>query len=117
MIKAILNIEGLLVLLLSIFMYFYHYHFSLMWFLILLFAPDISMLGYIVNSRIGATLYNIFHSYILPILCIILGMLFTNNITIMLGLVWTAHIGMDRVLGYGLKYNNSFKETHLQKLT
>lgn len=113
--KMLLHVEGFAVLALCI--YFYgENQFSWLLFLILLLAPDISMLGYLVNQRIGALIYNVFHTYSLTIGIIIFGILFSNTTLLAVGLIWTAHIGMDRMVGYGLKYPTGFKDNHLGRV-
>ena len=113
--KILLQVEGIAVLLLSL--YFYSYHqFSWFLFLALFFVPDISMLGYLFNNRIGAVLYNIFHTYSFPIGGTMLGMLLSNNFILAFSLIWCSHIGMDRMLDYGLKYLTHFKDTHLNRV-
>ncbi|MBE5102241.1 DUF4260 domain-containing protein [Priestia aryabhattai] len=116
MIKKLLQLEALLVLSISIWIYFYHFHFSLFWFLVLLLSPDISTLGYIINSKVGTIIYNLFHTYFSSITCTLLGILVDTKLPIAIGLIWIIHIGMDRVIGYGLKHKDSMKETHLQML-
>ena len=81
-----------------------------------LLAPDLSMLAYGINNHVGANIYNLFHTYIISILIVIIGAYFKIDIVIMIGLIWTAHIGMDRMFGYGLKYETDFKDTHIQRL-
>jgi hypothetical protein len=113
--KIFLHLEGFAVLLLSL--YFYeHNQFSWVLFFILLFSPDISMLGYLLNNKIGALLYNLFHTYIISILVIFCGLLLNNETVLATGLIWSAHIGMDRMIGYGLKYPTTFKDTHLNRV-
>ncbi|MDN4524055.1 DUF4260 domain-containing protein [Fictibacillus fluitans] len=114
--KKTLQAESLLFLILTLLLYFYHFHFSIVWFFVLLFVPDFSMLGYSVNPRMGSITYNFFHTYLLPLLLGIVGMIVKMDAFIMIGLIWAAHIAMDRTLGYGLKSEHSFKETHLQLL-
>jgi hypothetical protein len=83
-------------------------------YLIMLASIDLSMLGYLAGSRVGAALYNLFHNYTGPVIWITIGLL--NFQTLWLagfGLVWMAHIGGDRALGYGLKFGDGFKHTHL----
>ena len=58
----------------------------------------------------------IYFTYIISILIVIIGAYFKIDIVIMIGLIWTAHIGMDRMFGYGLKYETDFKDTHIQRL-
>ncbi len=74
------------------------------------------MLAYGINNHVGANIYNLFHTYIISILIVIIGAYFKIDIVIMIGLIWTAHIGMDRMFGYGLKYETDFKDTHIQRL-
>ena len=74
------------------------------------------MVGYLKNSRNGNIIYNIGHVYAWTIVLIIIGILINLNLLILLSLIWTAHISMDRAMGYGLKYPSDFKDTHMQKL-
>jgi hypothetical protein len=85
-------------------------------FALLLLAPDLSMLGYLAGPRVGAVAYNVFHSYPLPAALGIFGMLAGAPLAVSVALVWFAHIGMDRLLGYGLKYPTGLKDTHLQRV-
>jgi hypothetical protein len=82
-------------------------------FLILFLAPDLSMLGYAGGSRIGAICYNAAHSYLAPALAWMVLRLAAPEWALPVALIWAAHIGFDRMLGYGLKYAASFHETHL----
>ncbi len=85
-------------------------------FVLLLLAPDLSMLGYLAGVRTGSAVYNVFHAYPLPALLAIYGV-FTGSGTILsLALIWLAHIGVDRMVGYGLKYPTNFKDTHLNRV-
>ncbi|WP_206711602.1 DUF4260 family protein [Peribacillus faecalis] len=70
-----------------------------------------------LDSKIGAVIYNIGHSFILPILMLLLYVFFLNDALLMIALIWFAHIFMDRLFGFGLKYQNDFKETHIQKIS
>lgn len=79
----------------------------------LFFAPDISMLGYAVNTHVGAWVYNLFHHRAIILLVIVAGYLLHNEITIAAGILLFAHSSFDRMLGFGLKYNDSFTNTHL----
>lgn len=82
-------------------------------FAVLFFLPDLSMAGYLGNPRLGATLYNIGHTYLITLGLVALGLGIGQPIVTAVGLIWTAHIGFDRMLGYGLKYPDAFKATHL----
>ena len=113
--KIILHMEGLMVLLLSVSIYWLN-EYSWGLFFILLLAPDISMIGYLVNKKVGAKCYNLFHTYSLPIMTVLIGVFLSNYLIVAIGLIWSAHIGMDRALGYGLKYETDFKDTHLNRV-
>lgn len=82
----------------------------------LLFVPDIFMVGYFFSTRLGAFLYNAGHSYFLPALMIYIAWANHHPMAIAIGLIWLGHVGFDRFFGYGLKYDSSFKETHLGAL-
>ncbi|MEW9675169.1 DUF4260 domain-containing protein [Lentibacillus sp. L22] len=114
-IAMVLRIEGLLVLALSIYVYFY-LQFSWIMFVILLLSPDLSALGYLKNNKIGSIFYNLFHTYSIPMTIIIYSLLTHSQTLLMISLIWVAHIGMDRMLGYGLKYPTKFQDTHLNRI-
>jgi len=78
-----------------------------------LLLPDLSALGYLGGTRLGARIYNLFHITPLPGVLIAVGWWQSASLATALGLVWLAHIGMDRMLGYGLKYGDDFQHTHL----
>jgi hypothetical protein len=107
-----LRVEGAAVLAVSLFTYS-RYGQAWWLFALLLLVPDLGMLGYLDNSRIGATTYNLFHSYLFPAGLVIVGIAAKSPVTYSIALIWFAHIGVDRALGYGLKYEDSFKHTHL----
>lgn len=113
--KILLRLEGLVVFILCLSIYGY-YELSWLLFIILLFAPDISMLGYFINKKIGAFVYNIFHTYTISVPVTVIGFLSAQPIFFTVGLIWTAHIGMDRLFGFGLKYPTDFKDTHLNRV-
>jgi hypothetical protein len=75
--------------------------------------PDLFMLGYLRGTRVGAAVYNLGHSYPLPAAMSLTGAVWHHPLTLALGLLWLAHIGMDRLARYGLKYDVSFQHTHL----
>jgi hypothetical protein len=83
-------------------------------FVLLLLVPDVSMVGYMVNTRVGSQIYDVVHTYALPLVLIAFGLAANTPLAIQIGLIWFAHISMDRVVGYGLKYATDFKDTHLQ---
>ncbi|MFK0297671.1 DUF4260 domain-containing protein [Brevundimonas sp. NPDC090276] len=82
-------------------------------FAVLFLAPDLSFFGYLAGPRIGAWAYNLAHSLIGPLLLATAGGLIDNRLATALAFIWLAHVGFDRVLGYGLKSPDSFGVTHL----
>ncbi len=85
-------------------------------FVVLILAPDLSMLGYLGGNRTGAACYNAVHTLVLPAVLAGCGILTATPLIVQLALIWFAHIAGDRLLGYGLKYPDEFKKTHLQRL-
>ena len=85
-------------------------------FALLLLAPDASMLGYLGGPRLGAAHYNAFHTYPLPAVLAAFGLLSGFTPALAVAFVWFAHIGMDRAVGYGLKYPTAFGDTHLGRV-
>lgn len=78
-----------------------------------LLVPDVSMVGYFVNTRVGAWVYNFFHHKLLAIIVMILGFYLGNSTVTLAGIILFGHSAMDRMFGYGLKYEDSFHNTHL----
>lgn len=88
--------------------------FAWWWFLVLILTPDIGMLGYLVNSKIGALAYNVFHHKGLAVLVYFMGLYFANDILQLMGVILFSHASLDRIFGYGLKYRTSFNDSHLK---
>lgn len=88
------------------------------WWLVplVILLPDLLMAGYLRGTRLGAQLYNLAHSTLLPAAVIGLGWSLDRPLVLAVGLVWLAHVGLDRALGYGLKYDDHFQHTHLGHL-
>jgi hypothetical protein len=82
-------------------------------FAVLFLLPDLSMLGYLAGRRVGAACYNAAHSYLGPALLAALGTMMSMPTPLFVACIWAAHVGFDRLLGYGLKYGTSFGDTHL----
>ncbi len=112
---VLLRLEGLAVLAIATTLYFMNGYSGLL-FALLLLAPDMFMIGYLRGNALGARVYNAAHTYVAPLLLLSAGWLFSVQAPLMIGLIWTAHIGFDRMMGYGLKYESGFKDTHLQRL-
>ena len=83
---------------------------------LVLFLPDIFMLGYLRNTTIGAFFYNLGHSYLAPSVAVLIGYEGHHPLVTALGVIWLGHVGWDRFFGYGLKYDTHFKHTHLGSL-
>jgi len=110
-----LRLENLAVFCLSTILYVWLGHAWLL-FIGLFVAPDLSFLGYLAGPRIGSHAYNLVHNYAAPIAIGVLGILGERSILVAFGLIWAAHISLDRALGFGLKYPDAFGNTHLGRL-
>lgn len=113
--KISLKLEEVLMFMLGI------YLFSLLdyqwwWFLVLLLAPDIGMVGYGLGNKVGALMYNIFHHKGLAIIMYLLGIFLSLPLLQLTGIILFSHASMDRIFGYGLKYDKGFKYTHLGEI-
>ncbi|MPZ60783.1 MAG: DUF4260 family protein [Propionibacteriales bacterium] len=110
--RALLHVEGAVLLAMAVLLYAEN---GVSWwlFLVLLLAPDVGMVGYLGGTRTGAVVYNLFHAYPAPGLLAAIGVLADRPTVVAVALIWFAHIGMDRLFGYGLKYPTDFKDTHL----
>lgn len=113
--KIILKLEYFTLFILSLYG-FSHTEFSWWWFLGLFFVPDISMLGYLVNTRFGAFCYNLFHHFGTAILLYLGAIYLKLPYLEMIVTIMLAHSAFDRIVGYGLKYEDSFQNTHLGKI-
>ena len=110
--KTLLRIEELFLVLLSFYL-FLPLGFAWWWFLVLFLAPDLSMIGYLVNPKWGAALYDFVHHKAVAITLFVLGGFFHIAWAQAAGLIILGHSSFDRILGYGLKYPDSFQNTHL----
>jgi hypothetical protein len=113
--SILLHIEEALLLLITIFAY-QHLHYSWLLFSILFLTPDLFMLGYLINVRLGAATYNLVHTLTLPFALLLASYVLHWRLAPAIALIWIAHIAFDRLLGYGLKYPTYFKDTHLQRI-
>jgi hypothetical protein len=105
-----LRMEGAAVLAAAVAAYAYG-DYSWLLFAALFLAPDLSFAGYLTGPRTGASVYNALHSYVGPAIVVII--LLATERSLALPIIWAAHIGFDRLLGYGLKYPSAFRDTHL----
>ncbi|MBI1282375.1 MAG: DUF4260 family protein [Anaerolineaceae bacterium] len=113
--NVLLRLEGLTVFIAAIVAYA-HQGGSIWLFLALILVPDLSALGYLANVRVGSITYNLIHFYVWPIVLAGAAFAFNQPTLLLIALIWFAHIGADRALGFGLKYPTEFKDTHMQRV-
>ncbi|PWL39446.1 DUF4260 domain-containing protein [Flagellimonas aquimarina] len=114
--KIILKLEEFMLLLLGFFL-FMRMDLPWWWFFGLLLIPDIGMLGYLAGNKVGAFTYNILHHRGIAILLYLIGISYLNlQIFELAGIIMFSHAAMDRLFGYGLKYEKGFKFTHLGEI-
>ena len=114
-VRTLLRLEGLALLCLAVAGYVWV---GEPWWLfaVLLLAPDLSFLGYLAGPRIGAIAYNALHATIGPIVLFAAGMAAPSSLAAGIACIWAAHVGIDRAIGYGLKYDAGFAFTHLGRI-
>ena len=83
---------------------------------ILFLVPDLSFVAYLAGPRLGAVIYNAAHSYLAPMMLMVTGFAASEPLILSIAMIWLAHIGIDRALGYGLKYGAGFGFTHLGRI-
>lgn len=112
---VLLRVEGLALLLVAVLAYA---RIGTSWWLFaaLFLAPDLGLLGYLAGPRPGARLYNLTHTLVAPMVLAAVGIVTAASLPLDIALIWAAHIGMDRAVGYGLKYPTGFRDTHLQRV-
>src|SRR5690554_138682 len=113
--KSILKLEELAQFILGIVL-FSQLDYAWWWFPALILLPDIGMLGYVFNTKIGALVYNLFHNKAIGIAFILTGMFYLGETYTLVGIILFSHAALDRIFGYGLKYPDSFRNTHLGKV-
>jgi hypothetical protein len=111
----LLRLEGLAVAAGALALYF-DSGFGWLPLVLLVLAPDLSMIGYLGGPRLGALAYDAVHTYVGPITLGAAGVLGGRDALIQVALIWLVHLGVDRLVGYGLKYPEGFRETHLQRV-
>jgi hypothetical protein len=110
--RPLLHLEGAAIFIVSL----YAYHWSRgswLQFALLFLVPDVAMLGYAAGVRVGTIAYNAVHTYVGPLSLAVYAAASNHLAIFSLALIWIAHIGLDRMLGFGLKYPTRFKDTHL----
>ena len=114
-VAALLRLEGLAAFA-AAFAAYAHLGGSWALFAALMLAPDLAMLAYLAGPRIGAAAYNLAHVEFAPLAIAAAGLALGAPLAIAIALIWIAHIGMDRALGYGLKFATGFADTHLGRI-
>jgi len=114
-VRTLLRLEGLVLLAGAIFFYA-RAHASWILFAELFLLPDLSFAGYLFGSSAGAAAYNAAHSTLGPLLLALAAIAGGLQAPVTLALIWLAHVGFDRALGYGLKYASGFRDTHLGRI-
>ncbi len=113
--RALLRLEGAALFGGTLALYL-HLDYSVVALVLLFLVPDVSFLGYAAGPRAGAAAYNAMHTSVWPIALGAAGVLGDATTLIQIALIWLAHIGVDRALGFGLKYPTAFKDTHLGRV-
>jgi hypothetical protein len=113
--RLLLRLEGLALFILATWAFAYT---GASWWLyaILFLIPDLSFAGYLAGPRPGAVAYNALHTTLGPAILAGLGLFLDHSMLIGIAAIWAAHIGFDRMLGYGLKYTSGFNDTHLGRI-
>ena len=133
--RILLRLEGLTILVGCLCAFWFGPYHTLLglgwpWVVLIFFAPDLSMLAYLAGPRIGAAIYNVAHTLALPALILTAGIVVISmslkgppsglmhftEVATSVAVLWTAHIGFARALGYGLKYASAFGDTHLGRI-
>ena len=113
--RLLLRLEGAALLVIAVLLYA---RTGTSWWLFaaLVLAPDLSFVGYLAGPRVGAAAYNAAHTTVGPIALALVGVLAPSPLAVAIALIWLAHVGADRLLCYGLKYDAGFGFTHLGRI-
>ena len=114
-VRTLLRLEGM-VLFLGMTVLYYKWEGEWLVYALLFLVPDISFAAYLVSPRAGAFAYNTAHTYLAPVALMTFGFADDAPLVLSIAMIWLAHIGIDRALGYGLKYSAGFGFTHLGRI-
>ncbi|MCC8968639.1 DUF4260 domain-containing protein [Bradyrhizobium sp. Pear76] len=114
-VRTLLRLEGL-VLFVGMTVLYYKWEGSWLIYVVLFLVPDLSFAAYLISPRAGAIAYNAAHTYMAPVALMTLGFAGEGPLVLSIAMIWLAHIGIDRALGYGLKYSRGFGFTHLGRI-
>jgi uncharacterized protein DUF4260 len=114
-VRLLLRLEGLAAFAAAV-AFYAQAGFSWPAFVLFFLVPDLAMLAYLAGPHSGAIAYNLVHTYVLAVALTLAGFFAGAPAVAAGGLIWIAHIGFDRALGYGLKYSSAFGDTHLGRI-
>lgn len=114
--KSLLVLEELALFIGSVILFGLATTYSWWVFALLFFLPDISFTAYLINTKIGSWVYNILHHKGIMIGLILAGYFAEIEWLLAVGIVFLGHAAFDRVFGYGLKFPDDFKHTHLGRI-
>jgi hypothetical protein len=114
-VRTVLRLEGL-TLFIGMTLLYWVWDGSWWVYALLFLAPDLSFAAYLAGPKPGALAYNAAHSYLAPVALMTFGFATSSPLVLSLAMIWLAHIGIDRALGYGLKYFEGFGFTHLGRI-
>ena len=113
--RLLLHFEGLALLAASLVIYG-NLDFGWGTFALFLLAPDLAIIPYAINKRVGQIVYNLAHTIVFPLALALYSVMNASDLGIQVSLIWFAHIGMDHLFGYGFKYPGDFKDTHFSHI-
>jgi uncharacterized protein DUF4260 len=113
--RRLLQAEGAVVFAAALVLYI-DADFSIVALVVLFLAPDLALLVFLLSPKAGAIAYDLVHIEVWPVLLAALGVLTDERLPIQIALIWLAHIGLDRALGYGLRYPTAPAESHLDRV-
>ena len=113
--NAVLKLEEVLIFALGIYL-FSLLNYQWWWFLVLILTPDMGMLGYLFGPKVGALSYNLFHHRGLAVAIYLTGIYLSLPLCQLIGIILFSHASLDRIFGYGLKYDKGFRYTHLGEI-
>lgn len=113
--SVVLHLDGLAVAIVAILLY---RELGVAWwvFAVTFLAPDLALAAYLAGPRRGASVYNVVHTYLWGAALFGLGLLGAHASLMAAGLIWLTHVAVDRLVGFGLKYPDGFRRTHLQRV-
>ena len=114
-VRTVLRLEGL-ALFIGMTLLYYIWDGDWLVYAVLFFIPDLSFAAYLSGPRFGALVYNALHSYLAPMAMMTTGFAAAEPLILSIAMIWLAHIGFDRALGYGLKYGSGFGSTHMGRI-